>query len=840
MKKAIIRPLVLIFVFLGAIFIFSVAANQSNEDLTTNMAEATLPILRFYYQNREMNELHAYKNPMEVTAMRDSIMPIAEDRQLPISISTYGTAVDGISYEIRSLDGERLVADSEVQDYTLSGSEIHTVLYIENLIQENEEYMLILKLKVDDGTLYYYTRMVQTRDCYVDECLSFALQFHEYTFREDADSFIPTYMDAATGDPTTLNYVDLSCTLKQIAWADFRGTKLTSPVVSFKEINDSYNALILSYVMTYVNEAGEVEYYNVREFYRLRQTTTRMYVLNFERTMNQIFRGENNFIYNDKEIQLGIRSRDVEYKATEAGDVICFVQEGELWCYYAQSGDVSRVFSFRGIEGIDSRENYDRHDIKIASIDEAGSIDFIVYGYMNRGSHEGEVGIGVYHYDGLAHTVEEEVFLPSEKSFEILQAEMGQLMYINEMGQLYLMMEGTVIVIDLNQLHVETIVSGLQNAGFAISESNRYFAWVDSAMLYDSFVIHLMDFKNQSVHDVTVGEGKRIKPLGFMGEDFIYGIARQTNISIDAAGGVTFPMDTLQIMAVSQNYQIIKTYQPQSAYVDSIRIQKDTIDVNLMQQSEGYYISAGTDMIMNRDAQEGAVMISATVTEIKETQIQLRLQKNTSSKPRMITSKEILLEEIPEVTLPSVEHEERYYVYARGKVVLATDRITEAVLTANEHLGVVVGTRQQYVWMRAKKTYQNAFTGLVPTEQDQESGNIAICASAMLQREGISVSVGELFASGMTPKAVLETTLKEYTVIELTGCGVNEVLYYVSRGKPVLAMAGTDNAYLITGYTSDRIFYYDPSVRDTRAMKIEDADALFESYGNVFLAYYAE
>ncbi len=840
MKKAMLRPLVLIFVFLEAVFIFSIAANQSNEDLTTNMAEATLPVLRFYYQDMEINELHAYRTPMEVNAMRDSIMPVMEDRQLPISISTYGNAVDGISYEIRSLDGERLVADSEVQDFTLSGSQINAVLFIENLIQENEEYMLILKLNIDEGTLYYYTRMVQAGDCYVDECLKFAMQFHEYTFREDADSFIPTYMDAATGDTTTLNYVDLSCTLKQITWADFAGTKLTTPVASFKEINNSYNALTLNYVLTYVNEGGEVEYYNVEEYYRLRQTATRMYVLNFERTMNQIFRGENNFIYNNNEIQLGIRDRDVEYKATEAGDVICFVQEGELWCYYAQSGDISRVFSFRGIEGIDPRENYDRHDIKIASIDEAGSIDFIVYGYMNRGNHEGEVGIGVYHYDGLAHTVEEEVFLPSEKSFEILQAEMGQLMYINEMGQLYLMMEGTLIAIDLNQLHVKTIVSGLQNAGFAISESNRYFAWVDSAQVYDNSVIHLIDFINQSVYDIKAEEGSCIKPLGFMGEDFIYGVARKTNILDDAAGGVTFPMDKLQIMSVSQNYEIIKTYQPNGAYIDSIRIQKDAIDVNLIRQSEGYYISAGTDMIMNRDAQEGAVMISTTATEVKETQIQLQLQKNTSSKPRMITSKEILLEEIPEVALPSIEHEERYYVYARGEAVLATDRITDAIRTANEHMGVVVGTRQQYVWMRAKKTYQNAFSGLVPTEQDQESGNIAICVSAMLQREGISVSVGELFASGLTPKAVLETTLKEYTVIELTGCNVNEVLYYVSCGKPVLGMAGTDNAYLITGYTSERIYYYDPSEGNTKTMKLEEAESMFESFGNIFLAYYAK
>ena len=48
------------------------------------------------------------------------------------------------------------------------------------------------------------------------------------------------------------------------------------------------------------------------------------------------------------------------------------------------------MFSFRGYEGIDSRENYGEHDIKIVGVDEVGSVDYIVYGYMNRGIHEGK------------------------------------------------------------------------------------------------------------------------------------------------------------------------------------------------------------------------------------------------------------------------------------------------------------------------------------------------------------------------------------------------------------------------------------------------------------------
>ena len=107
------------------------------------------------------------------------------------------------------------------------------------------------------------------------------------------------------------------------------------------------------------------------------------------------------------------------------------MQQGDLFSYNQTNNELTKVFSFRSPEGIDIRENWNQHDIKIVSVDEAGSIDFIVYGYMNRGNHEGEVGTCVYHYDGLAHTIEEEAFIPSKSSYEVLKAEMGKLLYVN-------------------------------------------------------------------------------------------------------------------------------------------------------------------------------------------------------------------------------------------------------------------------------------------------------------------------------------------------------------------------------------------------------------------------
>jgi hypothetical protein len=441
---------------------------------------------------------------MDITKMRDSILPIADDRNVTLVVNTYGGQMDSVSYEIRSMDGQRLVADAELTEFDRTGNQASCSFEVQNLLEKEQEYMMVLTVSDGSRDIYYYTRIMQTSDCYVDECLEFAMTFHDYTFREDAGDFIPTYMDPATGDATTLNYVDLTCTLKQITWADFEGTVLGDVMASFKEINDSYNVIVLRYMMTSVNDLGEVEYYNIEEYYRLRETETRMYVLNFERTMNQIFHKENTFLTDSGRIQLGIRDTDVEYRFNEAGDVIAFVQEGELWCYNVSTNELAQVYSFRSIEGIDARENWREHDISIVRLDEAGSVDFIVSGYVNRGEHEGEVGVGVYHYDGISHTVEEEIFIPVDQSYQILKAELGQLLYENDQDELYHMMDGDVYLINLQAQTAGRIISELKDGCYAISASGRYLAWVESDSQYTSSGIHLMDMTDGSVRDYGI------------------------------------------------------------------------------------------------------------------------------------------------------------------------------------------------------------------------------------------------------------------------------------------------------------------------------------------------
>lgn len=839
MSKKVIKPIVLIVVFIAALITFCITTNKGNKDMTTKQADATLPVMSFNLDKIKINTLHGYTTEMDPTKMRDCVIPISDDRKLSLSISTYGMAVDRISYKIRSMDGKRLVADDEISSFSNKDNTIQADVSMPNVMDENTEYLLVFTITSGQDNVYYYSRIMQTDGKAAAKVVEFAKKFHDETFIKDDKSFFTTYMETTTGDRNTLAHVELTSTVSQITWGSMAVAQYTNPVIALKEINDSYDVVTIDYVMSCVDGKGETEYYNVREYFRLRQTESRMYVLNYERTANQIFNSENSFISDSGSVMLGIRSSEAEYRANEAGSVICFVQEGDLYSYDINNGMIIKVFSFRDAEGIDERENWNHHDIKIVSVDEAGSIDFVVYGYMNRGTHEGEVGTGVYHYDGLAHTIDEEAFIPSKTSYEVLKAEMGKMLYLNEKNEFYLMMDDSLYRINLGSMSVKKVVEGLSTGSYCASESNRYFAWVDSANQYSSNTIKVMDLKSGKTFEVKKGDDQYLRPLGFIGEDFIYGQANAADVVSDAAGNTTFPMNGLIILDTSDQSEL-KTYTPSGGYVEKISVDGYMVTIDLIAQNNGVYAEIGQDTIMNREAdskQKIALDTSQSDTKLTFSAISIAGGKKPD-KLKQLTAQMTINSHDTAVDLKFDDNTVHFYVYAKGDVIFASDNISDAIKQANDSMGVVIDSNQQYVWMRARKNAVNAFANIACNEIDKDADSVVKSVSAMLTYNDVTVSVSELIGAGSSAVDVLKNNLPDKEILDLQGVSSEDIIFYISQGNPVFAMTGNTSAVLVTGYSSNGALYiYNPDNGATTSMSYEDADRMFYNGGLHFITY---
>ena len=85
-------------------------------------------------------------------------------------------------------------------------------------------------------------------------------------------------------------------------------------------------------------------------------------------------------------------------------------RRGNLWLYNGEEDELTEVFSFSDQEGRDMRSKNDQHAVRIISMDDDGNLAFAVYGYMNRGYHEGEVGVGIYYFSVDTNAIEEKAF----------------------------------------------------------------------------------------------------------------------------------------------------------------------------------------------------------------------------------------------------------------------------------------------------------------------------------------------------------------------------------------------------------------------------------------------
>lgn len=707
MRRGIQKILILLAVFIVALFTFSKLTNHETKDLTTDLAAPTLPVVYFEDNGHPLNELHGYVEEMSVISMRDTITPLPENGKLSLRIDPYDNKIKEVSFQIRSLNGDRLVQDGNVQ---VSGDKtaVTGTISVENLLEEQTEYQLILQVTAGEQTSYYYTRIMEVGKSQIDACVDFVEEFHAITMNKERQSELSSYMEpSSAADNTTLQKVTINNSLSQACWGDFVGTEVTTPVVSIKEMNDDYQVILLEYIMSSVGDSGNSEYYNVEEYYRVRVGAEKIYLLSFERTMEEIFRGEGDQISKDM-IDLGIRSENVSYKTNETGNVICFVQQGELWSYNQIENNLTRVFSFRSQEGMDIRENYQEHDIRILRVDEGGSLDFVVYGYMNCGEHEGQVGVSVCHYDGVTNTVEEMLFVPTTLSYEIVKEQIGKLMYVSDSGVFYLTVSNQVYRSQMDSRKAEVYIDGLKSDMLVNSEDGRYIAWSE-----DGTTMHVTDLEKGESFDIHANENQLLKPLGFLGSDCIYGWGYRTDIFSTQTQTDTLALSQVLIVDTSDSaHSVLKTYETPGIYVTGIRIQDGSIYLSRVMKNGDIYVDTTEDTIMNRDLQEkDQVNIDTVVSDVKQKEVVLKLLEETSgSTPKTLIPKLIENEEPNTLEIKNLNASSAYYVYAKGKVVLATDDMAAAVQSADANKGVVIGNNLLYVWRLGQSQTQEPLT----------------------------------------------------------------------------------------------------------------------------------
>lgn len=186
MKRAIIKGVLLGVIFTLALMILSTVMNQGNTDMTTEMGEATYPVVSMFVDGHRVNSLHGYTDSMKTAYIRDTLQPVENNRKVNVRIDTYGREISEIAFEVRSPDGERLVENTQVDSYEQVEDAISFEITLKDLIENDTEYMLVFLITPQGAeTIRYYSRMIMSDSLHVQEKLDYILDFHERTFDKE-------------------------------------------------------------------------------------------------------------------------------------------------------------------------------------------------------------------------------------------------------------------------------------------------------------------------------------------------------------------------------------------------------------------------------------------------------------------------------------------------------------------------------------------------------------------------------------------------------------------------------------------------------------------------------
>ena len=186
MKKAIIKGTVIGIVFFMALFVISHFVNQGNNDLTVEMAKATYPLVYMEKDGIRYNGIHGYGKAMNTGFERDTITVLDENRGTDVLIETFGNDVEHIGFEVRSVDGSRLIENGELTEFQVEGGQIRFYMTLKDLIKPNTDYCLVILLTNEEQTeIRYYTRIIWAEDYDTTEKLAFVNDFHAKTFQKE-------------------------------------------------------------------------------------------------------------------------------------------------------------------------------------------------------------------------------------------------------------------------------------------------------------------------------------------------------------------------------------------------------------------------------------------------------------------------------------------------------------------------------------------------------------------------------------------------------------------------------------------------------------------------------
>lgn len=837
--KYLALGLIFLLIFVLSLSISLIYQNSRQESFSS-MSPSSLPTVSLQFGKYE-TELYGYVTEMTLSDMRDVIVPVGKERSLSLTVHAFGNEITSFRYWVRSLDAGEYIDGQTIDAPQNTQGEVPLTLTFSELLKSGTEYHLQMDVQTKEREVHFYTRMFVANTIYSEELLDFADTFSRSTYDRSKADFIVNYIQPEDRSQTDdYSRIDIHSKYSMFTFGSLtveRGQKVR---VRISELESTQMSVSFAYDVRILSD-DTWKVCRAEEFFCVRYRNGRKYLLDYYRTLDETFTPERSAKEKGR-ITLGIENRKNTVLTSGNGTYTVFEKNRELWLYNAKTNSMNLVFSFRDSADTSGRSDYDHHEILPVKATGDGSVDYMVYGYMNRGAYEGQVGICFYRYDATNNATRRLFYVPVYQSELMLMMDLGALAYVNEGDVCYLRYGDGIYSIDLNSGESVEVSIRAYPGLYAKNEKGNVVAWVEGSDLSYPERLVILNMDSQTTTVVNAEDGEYVKILDFIGDDIVYGFGRESDSITFANIDVRQLLNRILIASTDEGLTIRQEYASKDFYILSVGVYETRVTIQRGVKGENGELAQMEDDVLLitqnvGDATDKSMVMRRNDTLLKRTYyIQLSKATNVDSEFSEVAPRFEMLKEANVIALVHHQHN-AYYVYGYGKLLSVESELNLAIREAYDVFGVVVDAALSDLWTRGTRDLVKTIS-IQPYRSDEKVSSLAASIQVLTAQEGLQIRDAEQqLDEGASPMEIIDRAFSGEKAINLYGCSLQEVLYFINEGRPVMAITGNREAVVIVGYDQDNVLIYDPATGETVKELQNSAAALFEGFNHLFLSY---
>ena len=239
------------------------------------------------------------------------------------------------------------------------------------------------------------------------------------------------------------------------------------------------------------------------------------------------------------------------------------------------------------------------------------------------------------------NVIEEIAFVSSDQSELVIEEELGKLAYYNhELNVLYVMLAGTLQKIDLSTDETTILLNDLKEGQYVSSDDGQLLAYQSDESASEIIV---MNFAKDGKMKIPAEEGSKILPLGFILDDFVYGMTKEENLGKTASGELVQAMHYIEIRDGAN--QVVKNYQIPDTYIIDVAFQGNMLTLERALKQDGMYKVIAEDYITNNEERTSGIELQSYWTDLKQTQYRLVFSEGIKDKKAKTMEPKLVLQE---------------------------------------------------------------------------------------------------------------------------------------------------------------------------------------------------